>query len=102
MPPRTEEFREGDKQVDRQEQQIAHESNVITPAKPRKTARQGPFGLEFMNSPPTRYCGVGRELKRLVVANVIMVRICVTTTVQDPKGMKLNADRAGSRIRADP
>jgi hypothetical protein len=29
---RADEFREGDEQVDRQEAQIAHESNVITPA----------------------------------------------------------------------
>jgi cytidylate kinase len=34
---RAEEFREGDKQVDRQEKQIAHESNVITSANLRKT-----------------------------------------------------------------
>jgi hypothetical protein len=39
--------------VDRQEEQIAHESNVITPANLCKTAPQGPFGLEFRNSPPT-------------------------------------------------
>ena len=50
---RAEEFREGDKQVDRQEEQIAHESNVITPANLRKTTPQGPLGLEFRNSPPT-------------------------------------------------
>ena len=36
---RTEEFRDGGKQMDRQEEQVAHESNVITPANPSKTAR---------------------------------------------------------------
>ena len=36
---RAEKFREGDEQVDRQEKQIAHESNVITSANLRKTAR---------------------------------------------------------------
>jgi hypothetical protein len=51
---RAEEFREGDKQMDRQEEQIAHESNILSPpANLRKTAPQGPFGLEFRNSPPT-------------------------------------------------
>ena len=50
---RATEFREGDGQVNRQEDQIAHKSNVIIPANLRKTARQGPFGLEFTNSPPT-------------------------------------------------
>jgi hypothetical protein len=51
---RTEDFRESDKQVDRQEEQIAHEPNVSTLANPRKTARQGPFELEFSNSPRAR------------------------------------------------
>ena len=37
---RAEEFREGDKQVGRQEEQIAHASNIITPVIARKTARQ--------------------------------------------------------------
>jgi hypothetical protein len=50
---RAEEFRENDEQVERQEEQIAHESNVITRANLRKTAPQGSFGLEFRNSPPT-------------------------------------------------
>ena len=51
---RAEEFREGDKQMDRQEEQIAHESNILSPpANLRKTAPQGPFELEFRNSPPT-------------------------------------------------
>jgi hypothetical protein len=40
--------------MDRQEEQIAHESNILSPpANLRKTAPQGPFGLEFRNSPPT-------------------------------------------------
>src|ERR1700730_13438846 len=37
---RAEEFREGDKQVGRQEEQIAHASNIITPVIAHKTARQ--------------------------------------------------------------
>lgn len=36
---RAEEFREGDQQVDRQEERIAHGSNVITLASFRQTAR---------------------------------------------------------------
>ena len=36
---RAEEFRKRDNQVDRQEEQISHGSNVITPANLRKTAR---------------------------------------------------------------
>ena len=51
---RTQEVREDDKPADRPEEPIAHESNVTTPANPRKTARQGPFELKFTNSPPTR------------------------------------------------
>ncbi len=47
------ELRQGDKQVDRQEKQMAHESNRITPSNRRKTARKGPFGLNFANSHPT-------------------------------------------------
>ena len=58
---RTQEFRQGDKQVERQEEQIAHESNIITAANPCKTARHGPFGLEFTNSHPT---GCGRQNTR--------------------------------------
>jgi hypothetical protein len=37
---RAEEFRKGDEQVDRQEERIAHGSNIITPVIARKTARQ--------------------------------------------------------------
>ncbi len=44
---RAEEFREGNEQVDRQEEQIAHASNIITPVIARKTARQGLFGLDL-------------------------------------------------------
>jgi hypothetical protein len=36
---RAEEFRKGDEQMDRQEEHISHESNVIRPANFRKTAR---------------------------------------------------------------
>jgi hypothetical protein len=50
---RAEEFREGDQQVDRQEKQIAHESNVITSANLRKTVRERLIGLELTNSHPT-------------------------------------------------
>lgn len=50
---RTEEFCEGDEQVARQKEQIAHERNVITSATLRKTARRGPSGLELPNSPWT-------------------------------------------------
>jgi len=35
---RAEEFREGNEQMDRQEEQIAHELKIITPANLRKTA----------------------------------------------------------------
>ena len=37
---RAEEFRADNEQVDRQEEQIAHASNIITPVIARKTARQ--------------------------------------------------------------
>jgi hypothetical protein len=37
---RAEEFREGDKQVGRQEEQIAHASNIVTPVIACKTAQQ--------------------------------------------------------------
>src|ERR1700687_1573878 len=50
---RAEEFGEGDEQVDRQEEQIAHESHVITFANLRKTARSRRRALEFTNSPGT-------------------------------------------------
>ena len=43
---RAEEFREGDEQVDRQEEQIAHASNLITPVIARKIARQGMFEIK--------------------------------------------------------
>jgi hypothetical protein len=44
---RAEEFREGDKQVGRQEEQIAHASNIIPPVIARKTARHSLFGLDL-------------------------------------------------------
>lgn len=50
---RAEEFREGDEQVDRQEEQIAPESHIITFANLRKTARSRRRALEFTNSPGT-------------------------------------------------
>ena len=50
---RAEEFRESDKQVDHQEKQVAHESDVITSANLRKTVRQRLSGPEFTNSHPT-------------------------------------------------
>jgi hypothetical protein len=39
--------------VDRQEEQLAHDSNVFTPANLCKTTRRETFGLKFSNSPPT-------------------------------------------------
>jgi hypothetical protein len=48
---RAEEFGEGDEQVDGQEEQIAHESHVITFANLRKTARSRRRALELTNSP---------------------------------------------------
>ena len=50
---RAEELREGDEQVNRQDEQITHEPNVITLANLRKSTSQGLFRLEFVNSPPT-------------------------------------------------
>ena len=44
---RAKEFREGNEQVDRQEERIAHASNIITPVIARKTAPQGLFGLDL-------------------------------------------------------
>ena len=38
---------------DREDQQIAHDSNVITSAELRKTAEKGRLALRFANSPPT-------------------------------------------------
>lgn len=49
-----EKLSEGGEQMNRQEEQIAHESNVIMPANLRKTAPQGLFGPEITNSPPIR------------------------------------------------
>ena len=50
---RAEKFREDDKQVAREEEQIAHKSNGITPANLRKTTGESLFGLKFANSHPT-------------------------------------------------
>jgi len=60
---RAEKFREDDDRVDRREEQIAHEPNVITPASLHKTARQGPFGLEFGSSPPAGFSPPGMKGK---------------------------------------
>ena len=64
---RAEEFREGDKQVGRQEEQIAHASNIIKPVIARKTARHGLFGLDlrFTNSPRT---GINSDLPGQTIA----------------------------------
>jgi hypothetical protein len=48
---RAEEFRKGHEQMDRQEQQIAHESKIIMPANLRKTAPQ----RRFMPKLPIRH-----------------------------------------------
>ncbi len=50
---RAEEFRKGDEQMNRQEEHISHESNVIRPGNFRKTARRGRLALELTNSPET-------------------------------------------------
>jgi len=50
---RAKHFGQGDEQVDGQEEQIAHEMHVITPAQLRKTAPQGLIGLHSTNSPCT-------------------------------------------------
>ena len=50
----TQEFRAGDEQMDRHDEQIAHGSNVITLANRCKTALYGLLELIFTNSPPTR------------------------------------------------
>src|SRR6266851_3671737 len=52
---RAEEFREGNEQMDRQEEQIAHELKIITPANLHKTAPQRRSTPKFTNSPPTGY-----------------------------------------------
>src|SRR5580693_7075298 len=48
---RAEEFREGHEQMDRQEEQIAHELKIIMPANLRKTAQQ----RRFMPKLPIRH-----------------------------------------------
>ena len=50
---RAERPREGDEEVDGEDEEFAHGANIITPVIARKTARQGLFGLDFTNSPPT-------------------------------------------------
>jgi hypothetical protein len=50
---RAEEFREGHEQMDRQEEQIAHELKIMMPANLRKTAPQRLIYAKVANSPPT-------------------------------------------------
>jgi hypothetical protein len=58
---RAEEFREGNEQMDRQEEQIAHKLKIITPANLHMTAPWRRFTPKFTNSPPTpRVAGRGR------------------------------------------
>jgi tripartite-type tricarboxylate transporter receptor subunit TctC len=56
----------------RQKEQIAHESNGIAPANLRKTAREGPFGLEFANSHPT---GGEFMLNRCLVLRIVLAAV---------------------------
>jgi hypothetical protein len=62
---RAEEFREGNEQMDRQEEQIAHELKIITPANLHKTAPYRRFTPKFANSPPTG-CTIGLPTARVV------------------------------------
>ena len=48
-----EEFREGDQQVDGEDEEFAHGCNGTMPAVLRKTARKRGLALRFTNSPPT-------------------------------------------------
>ena len=50
---RTDQFRETDEQVNREEQQITHESNGSPRANLRNTVRQHTFRLRFSISHPT-------------------------------------------------
>jgi hypothetical protein len=50
---RAEEFREGNEQMDRQEEQITHELQIIMLANLHKTAPERRFARQFANSPPT-------------------------------------------------
>ena len=54
---RAEEFREGHEQMDRQEEQIAHELKIIMPANLRKTAPQ----RRFMPKLPIRHPQVSAQ-----------------------------------------
>jgi hypothetical protein len=54
---RAEEFREGDEQMVRQEEQIAHGLKIIMPANLRKTAPQRPIYAKIANSPYPSYSG---------------------------------------------
>jgi hypothetical protein len=51
---RAEEFRYRYDQINREEEKFAHERNGTMPTVARKTARNGPYPIDFGNSPPTR------------------------------------------------
>jgi len=57
---RAEEFREGPEQMDRQEEQIAHELKIIMPANLHKTAPQ----RRFMPKLPIRHPQLNQEPER--------------------------------------
>jgi hypothetical protein len=59
---RSEEFREGHEQMDRQEEQIAHELKIIMPANLRKTAPQ----RRFMPKLPIRHPQAGATARRRI------------------------------------
>jgi len=50
---RAEQFRQGDEQMDRQDKQIAHDWQIITPANLHKAALGGDSCQTLTNSPPT-------------------------------------------------
>ena len=51
---RAEEFREGHEQMDRQEEQIAHELKIIMPAQSAQDCTTAAIYAKVANSPPTR------------------------------------------------
>jgi hypothetical protein len=53
---RAEKFRKGHEQMDRQEERIAHESEIIMPTNLHNTPPQRRFMPKLANSPPT---GIG-------------------------------------------
>src|SRR6516165_8528012 len=50
---RAEQFRQGDEQMDRQDERIAHDWQIITPANLHKAALGGDSCQTLTNSPPT-------------------------------------------------